>query len=176
VFDADKLKRNCRLDPNELDVAALEQADLYAEWATAAAEAKATEEAAKTEKEITEAKLAAQVRADPGEYGIEKTSEAAITSHVKTLPEYARVHRNYNTAMREAALLVAAERALQQRKAMIEELGRLHGAQYFAGPDVPRDLIEIWKHRRERVAETVLRKQQAGARKPRRLAPEDDDD
>lgn len=164
-MDRDELKADRQLDPAELDVAALEQADLYGKWAERAAEAKGASEDVDLAFDIIVAKLEQQVRADPAIFGIEKESESAFKSVVKTLPEYEKAGRACNAAKTEAALTAAAERAMAQRKGMIEELIRLHGQQYFAGPDVPHDLLSLWAARRERASGQAVDRQRDKVRR-----------
>lgn len=165
-MDTDELRTDRQLDPHELDVAALEQAELYGKWAERAAESKGVADDADLEFDVTVAKLEQKVRADPAIYGIDKESEAAYKSVVRALPEYEKAGRVRNAAKTEAAKLAAAERAMAQRKNMIEELIRLHGQQYFAGPDVPHDLIAMWQARRERRSDGVTDKQRDRVRRP----------
>jgi len=47
---------------------------------------------------------------------------------------------------------------MEQRKRMLELLVTLHGQEYFAGPSVPRNLIDAWKEAKKSKAEELLRR------------------
>jgi hypothetical protein len=49
----------------------------------------------------------------------------------------------------EAEVLQGAVNAVDHRKDALENLVRLHGLQYFAGPKVPRNLSEEREYREE---------------------------
>lgn len=136
------------LDPQELDINALTQADLYGKWAERAAAAKGEEDRLKFAAEVLEAKLQGEARRNPDKFNIANATETAIKSAVICHDEYVAAVDKYHAARLEAAMLSAAEKAMAQRKGMIEELVKLHGQQYFAGPSVPRDIISAWQAHR----------------------------
>jgi hypothetical protein len=44
---------------------------------------------------------------------------------------------------------------VDHRKSALENLVKLHGQQYFAGPMVPRDLTHEWKNKQQQQKEEV---------------------
>lgn len=144
----DELADDRQLDPEELDINALAQADLYGKWAERSAIAKALEERLEWEVEKKEAELQGRIRKYPAQFGLESSTEAAVKAAVRVHKEYITAKEKYLDARAEAMLLDRAERSLDQRKRMIEELVKLHGQQYFAGPKMPRDIISAWQAHR----------------------------
>jgi len=73
----------------------------------------------------------------------------------------------------QAAVIRSAVFAFNQRKVALEELVRLHGMQYFAGPKAPRDLNKEWKTHLEekgdeRTADKMKAKKAGKKRNPRK--------
>lgn len=155
-MDRDELQQDRLIDPNELDIEAVQQADLYCKWAERLALAKNMEEELEFELGFLEAKLQMACRKDPDSFGVVKDAETAIKSAVRCHPKYVELARQYQRARKEAALLATAEKALSQKKQMIEELVKLHGQQYFAGPSVPRDIVSAWQAHKMGRTESVI--------------------
>jgi len=175
-FAADK-----SIDPGQLDVEAVRQADVFFKWAERAVEAKALADRCKLKLELLLVRLEMQCRTAPEDFGLTKTSEAAVAAVVKAHPDYEKSSIEYINARRDAAILSEAVNAMQQKKSMLEEMIKLHGQQYFAGPSVPRDIISAWKEHQDRIEHEVndpnnervrhrKRPHDAGAREERRKA------
>jgi hypothetical protein len=69
-----------------------------------------------------------------------KPTEGVINSEVLTDSEYKQKADKLLGLKHEADILQAAVRAFDQRKDALENLVRLHGQQYFAGPQVPYEI------------------------------------
>ena len=72
-------------------------------------------------------------------------------------PEYRRKYTRWLDEKHRAEILQCAQKAFDQRKAALENLVKLYGMQYFAGPSEPRDL-DIEKAHREKRARIRERK------------------
>ena len=61
-----------------------------------------------------------------------------------------------------------AVKAMDDKKRMLQGLITLHGQQYFAGPDVPRDLLASWMESQEGSEKKVNKLQQTRTRTRKR--------
>jgi len=96
---------------------------------------------------------------------LDKVTESAIASRARIDDEYVELYKELLDAKAESALLDQAVAAMEQRKRMLEILVTLHGQEYFAGPSVPRSLVDAWKEHQGRQTARVNDKQQAALRK-----------
>jgi hypothetical protein len=152
------------LDPEELDVAALNQDDLSFKWSKLASQA--TVEADRLEKGLKT--LAAQLelacRKDPMGFGLTTATENAVKAAVECNTRYISAVNQYFEARHKAKKFEAQMWAIQQRKDMLELLSDLYGRQYFAVPNC-HNLVEVWKAARERKSQVVNDRQLQGARR-----------
>lgn len=131
-----------QIDEQALDVEWLDQPRLMMRMCQHAEGARQESDWAKERLDIKKAELDRAIRADPEEYQIKRISEAAIQNAIQLDPEYQKVSKKFIDAKYESNMANAAVRAFDQRKTALENLVRLHGQQYFAGPRAPRDLSE----------------------------------
>lgn len=146
-----EIEADRRIDPEQLDVEAVRQADTFFKWAKRAVIAKAALERAEFDADVCEAQAQLDCRHNPREFGLnlkdgKEPTEATVKAAVKVSPVYmgkvAMVHQFRSQAM----MMDKAVAAMDMKKKMIEELVKLHGQQYFAGPSVPRDLVSEWRN------------------------------
>jgi hypothetical protein len=72
-------------------------------------------------------------------------------------PEYTEASNRVIEAKYEAKVLAGVVKAIDARKTMLETLVKLHGQQYFAGPNVPRDLShEAEKKRSQKKSNEIV--------------------
>jgi hypothetical protein len=76
-----------------------------------------------------------------------------VTSTILTQDKYKEATEEFLQAKYEAKIASGASRAVDHRKSALENLVKLHGQQYFAGPMVPRDLTHEWKSRQQQLKE-----------------------
>jgi hypothetical protein len=145
ILDYDK---DIAIDETALDVEWLEQPRLMLRYTTHAAAAKQQLDEAKEKLDIVTAKLDADIRTSPGDYGISKLTESAIQGAITLSTVYQDALQTYNKTRYEHEMAQAAVRAMDQRKTALENLVRLLTASYFAGPQVPRDLSQSVLERR----------------------------
>lgn len=157
-MELNDFEKDLMIDPNQLDLMAAIQGELFFKWAEKAVKARKKADEAKFNLDVTQADLSSQARIDPGSFGIVKVTEAAITEAVKIHPKYKEANQEYLEAKADSALLDKGVEAMEQKKRMIEVLITLHGQQYFAGPSVPRNLVEAWKEEKEKRSDRVNKK------------------
>jgi len=148
-------EQDIRIDPEALDVEWLGQADLMRRYTRHAAEMKREVDEAKERLEVGKATIEMDIRANPDKYGLSKVTESAIQSVMVLQDEYRQLMKEYIDAKYEADIAIGAVRAVDQRKSALEELVRLLGSSYFAGPRIPRDLATEWIQERQRKEENA---------------------
>lgn len=129
-----------KIDPDSLDVEWLEQPVLFMKYSRHLAQMRRDVDEAKQNIDIVKAESDRKIREDPEAYGITKVTEGSIASAVLTEDAYQEAQKNYLDVKYEMDMAQGAVNAFSQRKDALENLVKLHGQQYFAGPKVPRDL------------------------------------
>ena len=137
------------IDEDALDVEWLQQPSLMFKYTVIEAEAQQELDEAEANYQITKAELDLAVREDPDKYDILKPTEAAIYSAVRATSKYKKAKKAVSQAQYGLNMAKAAVRALYGKKEALENLVRLHAAQYFAGPSVPRDLSKEWEQKQK---------------------------
>jgi len=138
-------EKDTSIDEQGLDVEWLKQPSLMFKYGKHGAQAKLDMDHAKEDLDVTKAQLDRDVRAFPDNYGLNKLTETIVANTIINQPEYKDANDQYLNAKYEYDMAMAAVRAIDQKKTALENLVRLHGQQYFAGPSVPRDLSKEWK-------------------------------
>ena len=133
-------EKDIRIDDSSLDVEWLEQPALFMRYAKHSAEARRLLDEAKQKLDVTKAEVDKAVRENPEACGIVKVTEGAVQSAILTNADYTEAYQEYLNAKYEADMASYAVQAFNQRKEALENLVRLHGQSYFAGPKIPRDL------------------------------------
>lgn len=137
-------ERDIVIDETALDVEWLEQPVIMRRYGQYQAETRQAMSLAKERLEYIKAKLDREIRSDPDSYGLVKATEGAISGTITLHDDYQDAMKDFLDAQYENDVAVAAVKAFEQRKTSLENLVRLHGQQYFAGPSVPRDLSKEW--------------------------------
>lgn len=164
-MDRAEFEADHKIDPLQLDLECTRQPELFFKWAERLVEAKAAVDQAKYKWDVTEAKLALDIRSKPGDYGLTKTTEPTIAAAVKTNAKYKKARERWLEARGKADMLEKAVGAMEMKKRMLESLITLHGQQYFAGPSTPRNLGEAWLAQKEAAGEEMHRRQVSITRK-----------
>ena len=144
-------EQDITIDDSALDIEWLEQPRLFMKYARHSAEASRDLDKAKENLDIVKAEIDLKIRSNPEKYGLEKVTETAIQNTILTNKQYQETNQAMLDARYEAEMAKGAVRAMEQRKDALENLVRLHGQQYFAGPKVPRDLTWERQERQKRV-------------------------
>lgn len=159
-------EKDIHIDPTALDVEWLEQPNLMLQYARVAVTARRDADLAKEELEMVKAELDKDIRTNPDKYGIAKITEGVVTNTILLQLEYKEASEKYINAKYEQEMSRYAAQAISDRKDALENLVKLHGMQYFAGPSTPRDLVGEWdrlqKERRKEsnalVSESIKKK------------------
>lgn len=143
-------ERDLEIDETALDVEWLEQPKLFMQYSTHLASMRRKADEEKQKLDVVRAEIDRDAREDPEKFQITgKLTEGAITSAVLTNSKYREAFQSYLNAKYEMDMAQGAVRAFEQRKEALENLVKLNGQEYFAGPRVPRDLHEEKEKRRK---------------------------
>ena len=138
-------ENDLRIDDSALDIEWLEQPGLMFKYARHAADMRAEMDGEKEIVEYTRAELSKEIRENPGDFGIEKITESVVTGAITTDSKFIAANNKYINSKFEYEVAQGAVRAFDQRKTALENLVKLNGQAYFAGPSVPRDLSKEWE-------------------------------
>jgi len=151
------------IDPDALDIEWTKQAQTFFKYAELTARAHVVMDRKKEKIDVLEATMGLKIRTNPASYGLEKITEGAVQStilidqnHIDAVAELADLKYEYE-------VLIAAVRALDQKKSALENLVRLQGQNYFAGPSVPREIGKEWAKDVERTGARDKIKEKMGA-------------
>lgn len=151
-------EKDVYIDESSLDVEWLNQPRLMMQYGRHASETKLEADKAKERVEVVRAELDRDIRSDPEKYDLSKITETVVQNTITLQDEYQEAYNTYLEAKYEFDMALNAVRAIDQKKAALENLVRLHGQQYFAGPSVPRDLSKEWEEKeRQNVSNNKVR-------------------
>lgn len=150
-------EQDIQIDPTALDVEWVQQASLVLKYNRLVTEWERTVERSKRNLDVITAELDSKIRKNPDKYGLDKVTETGVAWAVKVQPEYEEAYTEYLEARYEASMAQAASRALQDKRSALENLVRLHGQNYFAGPNLPREIDQEWgKKQAQKVSNDVV--------------------
>lgn len=141
-----EFEKDTQINPEALDVEWIRQPALVAKYAQASAYAKDAVSRAKDNLEVVKAQMDGEIRKDPAKFGVDKVTEAVVSATILKTGEYQLANDEYLKSKLSADLVQAATIALDHKKAALENLVRLMGQQYFAGPREPRDIGQEWRN------------------------------
>jgi len=152
-WDEYNIKEDAAIDPAQLDVCWLEQPNLVAKYGKALARAEM--EAKQTAEDVKSIRsdIIIAISADPSPLGDGvKPTAPVVEAYYRQDADYRRAKARMIKAEATAERLRQCINALYNRRTALENLVRLHGQEWFAGPRAPRDLVAEWeqntKHRR----------------------------
>lgn len=116
-----QFRQALRIDGTQLGEECLGQATLYNQIGELVAEIKKAARTSKDTMDFTEARLKKDARANPGLYGIQKTTEPALDEAVKTHQEYRQTQQEYAEAQYLADCANVLLTSAEQRKSMIKD-------------------------------------------------------
>ncbi len=143
-------EQDVSIDPNALDVEWVKQAELMGVYTKHAADMKKELDEAKERLDVGRARIEMDIRNNPAAYDLNKITEGAIQSTVILQEEHQKLVQAHTNSKYEYDIALAAVRAVDQKKTALENLVKLLGQSYFAGPQAPRDLSQEWIKERER--------------------------
>ena len=133
-------EKDLKIDVDSLDVEWADQPTLMLKYTKISAEARMELDEAKENLGVVKAEIDLKIREKPEKFGIVKLTEAAVQSAIILDEDFGKANSKCLKAAYELEMAQGAVRAVDQRKQALENLVRLHGLQYFAGPKIPRDL------------------------------------
>jgi hypothetical protein len=146
-------EQDIMIDPDALDVEWGNQASLMMKYARFLANTRMVLDKAKEALDIVKAELDKDIRSNPDRYGLEKITDKVVENTIPLSQEYKAASERLINAKYEADIAYGAVKSIDARKDALENLVRLHGMQYFAGPSVPRDLsFEMQKHEKQKAS------------------------
>lgn len=148
-------EKDVKIDENALDIEWLDQPSLMLKYAKHAAIMSRALDDAKEELDAVSAELDKLIRADPDKFDLPKVTEGAITSAIKLDKRHKTAYSAMLDAKYESDMAKGAVRALESKKDALENLVKLHGQQYFAGPKMPRDISWEREQKQNRADQTV---------------------
>lgn len=132
------------------------QPALFLEYAEKLAETNAEVDDLKDNLENIKAELDGNARLVLEDSG-KKFTEAMVSAWISRKEKYITALNDLREAQRRAAILKAEVQALDQRKAALENLVRLHGQEYYAVPTTtPEDRAEYNKQKSNTVVREKL--------------------
>ena len=144
-----------RIDETSLDIEWLEQAALFLRYSKNAALREKEKDQAKEALDLVKSELDRDIRTNPEKYGIEKITDKVVENTIPTQDEYKEASEAFISAKYEWNVAKGAVDAFNQRKEALENLTRLNGQNWFAGPKVPRDLREQREMFQKKVNERI---------------------
>lgn len=146
-------EKDMYIDENALDVEWLEQPSLMGKYTANLAKTRRRYDEAQEKVSIIKAHLERAIRKDPEKFDLEKVTESAIQSAILVQEKFQEANQKVIEARYENQMAQGAVQAVEQRKQALENLIRLLGLNYFAGPTISRDLLSE-RQQRARVAES----------------------
>lgn len=135
------------IDPEALDVEWLRQPSLVYKYSRMVAEKQTEVTNCKEALEFIKASLDREIRKNPEKFEIDKMTEAAVSNTILVNSKYKKGMEEYLEAVYELNILKGVQDALNNKKTALENLVKLNGQNYFAGPSVPRDLTKEWERK-----------------------------
>jgi len=138
------------ISPDQLDVEWCKQASLFGKYCVEQAAFRDTADRLKEKLEVNDAGLGLKIRSNPSLFGLEKVTEGSVQAVILLDKEHTKLSDELAAARYQLEVMSAAVRALDQKKSALENLVRLQGQNYFAGPSVPREIGKEWVKETER--------------------------
>ena len=149
------------IDESNLDLECLDQPSLMLKYSRICADAHLEMEKAKQGVDLVRAQLDYQIRVNPDDYEITvKLTETVISGAITQQDPFIDAQKEYLEKRHDYEVLKGAVNAFEQRKTALELLIKLHGMQYFAGPSVPRNLVEQREQRSKKTNAGISSKMQ----------------
>lgn len=145
-----------KIDPDQLDIEWLEQPLLFHKYSSASAQANQFVRKCEELMKVVRSQLTLEA-SQKGEQVLGqriKPTAVNVEAYYRTHKDYIQAKTSLSEAQYEAEMLTNAVYAFHQRKSALENLIKLHGQNYFAGPVVPRELSAKYKeNQKERLRE-----------------------
>jgi len=154
-------EEDIRIDEAALDVECVNQARLAMKYGRHWAECRQELQLAEENIKLVRSELIKEANEDPDRHlgaGIKSTAPV-VEAYYRNHKRHKAAKKEWVEAMFEANTAEIAYKAITYDKKMaLENLVKLHGQQYFAGPSVPRDLTEEMEFKNSRSNSGVAKK------------------
>lgn len=135
-------QKDCIIDESALDIECLMQPRLTLSYNAEVAKWERKVSEIKEELDMERAELTKAIMSNPEKYGLAKTTVDAVNSVILVEESYRTLQDELIATQYELKMAQAAKAGIQDKKSMLELLVKLHGQNYFAGPNLPRDISE----------------------------------
>jgi hypothetical protein len=151
-------EQDVKIDSDSLDIECLEQPTLMLKYTRHLASCEREKDRAKEKLELVRAELDRKIRLNPEKFKIDKLTDKVVENTIPMQDDFIDASDAFIEAKYEWNTARGVVDSIEQRKAMLEAMIRLHGQQYFAGPKVPRDLAdEVKKKNMHREVNEITR-------------------
>lgn len=140
-------ENDIKIDPLALDVEWLQQPSLMFKYASLEAELMKKEMIEKEKLETIKAEIDREIRNNPEKFGISKITENAVSSSILMDERYKEAFKTYTNTLYELKMAKVAVNSITAKKDALENLVKLYGQQYFAGPEAPRKIDKEWERK-----------------------------
>lgn len=173
-------EKDTSINPNQLDIEWIYQANTFMKYCHALSEAAKEMDNAKQYYETVRAQCELKVRNKPehycklwtGEPIPDKVTEAVISSILvasegKEGTPLFKAKAEWNESKFDFNILNNAKQAMEHKKVALENLVRLTGQQYFAGPKTPRDIVKLYnaEEQNRRTTDLIKKRKQRRVKK-----------
>ena len=155
------------IDPQQLDVEWLRQPRLMQSLVEVQANARMAVGSTKDQLSLVEADLAQKIRKSPEDFDLEKVTESSVKEVILLHEDRQQAAEALNQAQHSYDVVLGYVRACEHRKAALEDLVRLLGQGYFAGPIAPREIQDEWNTFMEQKQDKATTKRKVAAQRKR---------
>ena len=138
------------IDESALDVEWLRQPTLVRLYNQEVAERKRQLARLSEEFGVLKAELTRKINTNPEKYGLAKATVDTVNSTIVIQEEYQDLRNQIIESEYELEMAIGGSRAMDHKKTALENLVKLFGQNYFAGPALPRDISKEWLESEEK--------------------------
>jgi len=156
-FDIDEfdIDEDLDIDPNQLDVELLRQPSLFGFYGQLEAQLKKERDEAWENSKITRSRLIQEAWDDPSNIPGGKANAQTVEAYYRNHEDHIEAKEQLNQAEFNLNLLSVAISKVRERRYTLIEMVKLMGMEYFAGPDLPRNLGEEYQQYIENKSEKI---------------------
>ena len=136
-------KQNVTIDEGALDYELLIQADLRRKYGENLSEMESRRDRMQDQLDVVKAEIDRDIRNAPESFDISvKLTETVVTNTILLQEDFREKLELVRDLEYEVKYAKHAVQSIDHKKSALEELVKLHGQSYFAGPSIPRNLSE----------------------------------
>ena len=150
-------EKDIEIDPDALDICWLDQPNIMRKYTGHSALMQKKVDEAKEKLELIKAELDKKIRSNPAKYELTKVVDATVAATIIIQPKYQEASTDYIEAKFELNIAKGAVDAVEHRKSALENMVKLFGQTYFAGPNMPRNINKEWEeHQKQKNADATV--------------------